>query len=206
MLESLALRERVVDFAAAAQGLDAARCASASWPPSRTCADGGAPAPRAPEEPAAAHGAAAEIDLADIQGNVLRGYTYPSAAYLFLHIDDAERARALMTRTLPQVATAEPWRRPAAERRAASPSPSPGWQALGVPDAMLDAFPDEFREGMAARAERLGDRGPSAPEHWEAGLGPARRTSLATVYGDRRASGSSSGARGAARGRRAPAR
>ena len=51
-----------------------------------------------PREPAPAHGVRADIDLADIQGNVLRGYTFPSAAYLFLHIDDAERARALITR------------------------------------------------------------------------------------------------------------
>ena len=40
---------------------------------------------------------AADIDLADIQGNVLRGYTFPTAAYIFLRIDDVERARALMS-------------------------------------------------------------------------------------------------------------
>ena len=52
---------------------------------------------------------AADIDRADIQGNVLRGYTYPTAAYIFLHIDDVDRARALMSATLTEVATAEPW-------------------------------------------------------------------------------------------------
>ena len=41
----------------------------------------------------------AEIELSDIPGDVLRGYTYPSAAYLFLRIVDAERMRALMRRT-----------------------------------------------------------------------------------------------------------
>ena len=35
----------------------------------------------------------AAIDLADIQGDVLRGYTYPCAAYLFLRVVDVERAR-----------------------------------------------------------------------------------------------------------------
>ena len=35
---------------------------------------------------------------------------------------------------------------------------------------------------MAARAARLGDRGPSAPEHWEAGLGTGEAHVLATVY------------------------
>ena len=33
-----------------------------------------------------------EIDLADIQGNVLRGYTFPTAAYIFLRIDEIGRA------------------------------------------------------------------------------------------------------------------
>ena len=49
-----------------------------------------------------------------------------------------------------------------------------GLETLGVPDEILASFPAEFREGMAARAERLGDRGPSAPEHWEPGLGHRR--------------------------------
>jgi hypothetical protein len=51
---------------------------------------------------------AADIDRADIQGNVLRGYTFPTAAYIFLHIDDVERARTLMSATLSEVATAKP--------------------------------------------------------------------------------------------------
>ena len=52
---------------------------------------------------------ATKIDLADIQGNVLRGYTFPVAAYLFLRIDDVERGRALLRRMLPEVTTARPW-------------------------------------------------------------------------------------------------
>ncbi len=104
----------------------------------------------------------AEIDLADIQGNVLRGYTFPSAAYLFLHIDDVDRARALLTRALPNVATAESWRTaPATAVQVAFTHG--GLRALGVSEEVLASFPEEFREGMAARAERLGDRGPSAP-------------------------------------------
>jgi Dyp-type peroxidase family len=54
---------------------------------------------------------------------------------------------------------------------------------MEVPDDLLATFPPEFREGMAARAERLGDRGPSAPAHWEAGLGTGEAHALVTVYG-----------------------
>ena len=125
----------------------------------------------------------ADIDLADIQGDLLRGYTYPCAAYLFLRIDDAGAARALMTRMLPQVSTAEPWRDgppPTAMHVALTYA---GLEALGLPAALLDSFPPEFREGMAARAERLGDRGPSAPSEWEPGFGTGDAHVLVTLYG-----------------------
>ena len=46
-------------------------------------------------------------------------------------------------------------------------------KALGVPQPSLDSFPEAFQQGMAARAEMLGDGGESAPEHWEAPLGSA---------------------------------
>lgn len=45
-----------------------------------------------------------------------------------------------------------------------------GLRALGVPDASLATFPDEFREGMAARADILGDTGANHPHNWEGGL------------------------------------
>jgi hypothetical protein len=127
--------------------------------------------------------AVADMELSDIQGNVLRGYTYPCAAYLFLHIDDVAAGRALLARMLPQVATAEPW--PNGEAPATAMHVAfthAGLAALGLPQEMLDSFPEEFRDGMAARAERLGDRGPSAPEHWEHGLGTGEAHVLVTVY------------------------
>ena len=48
-----------------------------------------------------------------------------------------------------------------------------GLKALGVPQASLDSFAPEFRQGMAARAEILGDTGESGPDHWEKPLGTA---------------------------------
>ena len=57
----------------------------------RDASDARPPAERPPPRAASA----ADIDLADIQGNVLRGYTMPAAAYLFLRIVDVgEGARA----------------------------------------------------------------------------------------------------------------
>ena len=45
-----------------------------------------------------------------------------------------------------------------------------GLSALGLDQASLASFPDEFKEGMVARAEILGDTGSNAPEHWVGGL------------------------------------
>jgi Dyp-type peroxidase family len=46
-----------------------------------------------------------------------------------------------------------------------------GLKALGVPQASLESFAWEFRQGMAARATALADVGESAPERWEKPLG-----------------------------------
>ncbi len=45
-----------------------------------------------------------------------------------------------------------------------------GLRALGLDEASLASFPEEFKQGMAARAEILGDTGLNAPEHWVGGL------------------------------------
>src|SRR5204863_11151 len=42
--------------------------------------------------------------------------------------------------------------------------------ALGLDDHSLASFPEEFRQGMATRAEALGMTGANHPEHWRGGL------------------------------------
>jgi Dyp-type peroxidase family len=46
-----------------------------------------------------------------------------------------------------------------------------GLMKLGVDPNTLATFPQDFREGMAARAEILGDKGDAAPEKWDGYLG-----------------------------------
>ncbi len=46
-----------------------------------------------------------------------------------------------------------------------------GLKALNIDAETLASFPDAFKDGMAMRAERLGDVGPSAPEYWDGALG-----------------------------------
>jgi Dyp-type peroxidase family len=46
-----------------------------------------------------------------------------------------------------------------------------GLDALKLNPTTLRSFPEAFKQGMAARAERLHDTGPSAPDFWEGELG-----------------------------------
>src|SRR6201992_2349594 len=45
-----------------------------------------------------------------------------------------------------------------------------GLRALGLPEESLATFPEAFRQGMAARAEVLGDTGANHPDNWVGGL------------------------------------
>ena len=50
-----------------------------------------------------------------------------------------------------------------------------GLRALGVPEESLATFPEEFRQGMAARADILGDTGADAPKELGGRTGRRRR-------------------------------
>jgi Dyp-type peroxidase family len=45
-----------------------------------------------------------------------------------------------------------------------------GLRALGVPEASLATFPEEFRQGMVERAQILGDTAANHPDNWVGGL------------------------------------
>jgi Dyp-type peroxidase family len=106
------------------------------------------------------------IDRTNVQGFVIRGYRLPYAGYIYLRIDDAAQARAALAEFIPQVITAERWTdKPESGVNVAFSFQ--GLRALQCSERSLDAFPAEFREGMAARAQILGDIGDSAPQHWE---------------------------------------
>ena len=112
-----------------------------------------------------------ELELGDIQAGALMPRPHPYAgAYLALRIDDRHAGRELLRRLIPllePVASFDP-ARPVSLAVALS---FQGLKALGVPEESLATFPAEFQQGMAARADVIGDVGDSAPEHWEAPLG-----------------------------------
>jgi Dyp-type peroxidase family len=113
----------------------------------------------------------AALERRDIQGNVLRAYAFPFARFLFARVreDEADAARAWLAAEAGAVTTAEEWSAKPLHARNVALSFA-GLRALGVPSWLLDSFPQDFRDGMAARAAELGDTGDAAPERWEAGL------------------------------------
>jgi Dyp-type peroxidase family len=120
--------------------------------------------------------------VADLQGNLLRGYTHESGAYVFVRVADAARGRAWLHGLVREVTTAEPWDEMPSDTLNLAFT-YPGLAALGVADSMLATFPEDFRDGMAARADLLGDRGESAPANWEPGLGTGDAHVLVSLYG-----------------------
>jgi Dyp-type peroxidase family len=57
-----------------------------------------------------------------------------------------------------------------------------GLRALGVDEASLATFPEEFRQGMVERATMLGDTGLNAPAHWVGGLADPRLHAIVMLF------------------------
>jgi len=111
------------------------------------------------------------LELEDIQAGALQERPTPYAGlYVGLRVDDAAQGRELLRRLLPGLDSAAGFD-PDRQFSLAVGLTYAGLEALGLPRESLDTFPDEFRQGMAARAEELGDVGENAPEHWERPLG-----------------------------------
>jgi Dyp-type peroxidase family len=106
------------------------------------------------------------LNLTEIQGIVARGYgELEAAAYLLLHVNDANPACHWLEQLRARVTTAA--ERPG-ERALNVALTYAGLQALGLHEQGLGTFPVELREGMtnAHRNRALGDHGDSAPERW----------------------------------------
>src|SRR3954447_777932 len=57
-----------------------------------------------------------------------------------------------------------------------------GLRALGVDEASLATFPDEFRQGMVARSQMLGDTGANHPDNWVGGLASPQLHAIVILF------------------------
>lgn len=121
-----------------------------------------------------------DLDLADIQGNIVRPYGrygFPITRHLFFNIGNAAAGRKFVEQIRHAVTTAERW-------GAIDGDPDPqavtrplvamnagftfmGLLALELSSRTLSALPDEFIDGMAKRWSILGDVDNSAPANWD---------------------------------------
>lgn len=115
---------------------------------------------------------AADLDLADIQGNILTAYGrlgFPKGRFLLLNVREPAAGRAFVDYLRPQITTALRWPSRKPDRptgKVVVPRPEVainiaftfrGLLALGLPTRTLRGLPDDYIDGMAARAPILGD-------------------------------------------------
>src|SRR6516225_7951718 len=126
------------------------------------------------------------LELEDIQGGVLRPRPSPYAgAYVLISIDDCRAGREMLRRLAPAIASASHPTSPAGDAWVSIAFTFHGLKAMGLPRESLDSFPPEFQQGMAARAEEIGDVGENSPENWEKPFGsPDVHIALAAIAPD----------------------
>jgi Dyp-type peroxidase family len=123
------------------------------------------------------------LDLGDIQATVLRPRPHPyKGQYVVLRIHDAGQGREMLRRLVPHVAPADEWWKPTLPGWLGVAFTYQGLKALGLSQESLDSFPEEFREGMGARASILNDFGHNAPANWEYPFGTSDMHVALAIY------------------------
>src|SRR5260370_15880330 len=147
------------------------------------------------------------LDLADIQGLILRGYRMPMVRHFLLSVGTAKEARKILGRLIsgdesdaPQITTADDWHVGFAPGPRDNPSDParhkpdyclnvgitwPGLIALEikerVPNVSFKSF-CSFLAGAAERAVLVGDTGASAPQNWVGSFGKGCDHVLVTLH------------------------
>ena len=124
------------------------------------------------------------LESDDIQHFVLERVPALAARYEFLSFRDQASARAWLTGIAATVHSSAQMRAtPQDERRWVTLAFTwNGLRALGVDEASLASFPEEFKQGMVARAGMLGDTGDNAPANWVGGLADPKLHALVILF------------------------
>jgi Dyp-type peroxidase family len=126
------------------------------------------------------------VALEEIQATVLRYRPEPyCGTHVMLHVEDVRAGRELLRNLAPHVDSAAEWWQ-AGEPWIAVAITYSGLVALGVPEESLQSFPEAFRVGMAARADKLLDSGANDPRHWEPEFGSGAIHIGVSVFSDSR--------------------
>lgn len=139
-------------------------------------------------------------NLSNIQGNIFGGFNKDYQTLLFLNFTDPARGRNWVRHIADEISTSEDVIafnevfKALRKRHGREGFVKATWvnlafthsglKALEVSNEELQEFPNDFKEGMAARANMIGDVGPSAPENWVGPLGSKDIHALLIVASD----------------------
>ncbi|HKO22500.1 MAG TPA: peroxidase, partial [Candidatus Eisenbacteria bacterium] len=119
----------------------------------------------------------------DLQHFLLTRTPALAARYEFLTFPDAAKGRSWLSGMLEKVGTAKAVGSERLDARWITVAFTwNGLRALGVDEASLATFPDEFQQGMAARAEILGTTGANHPDHWLGDLASPDLHAIAILF------------------------
>ena len=112
------------------------------------------------------------LESEDIQHILLTRAPALTGRYEFLSFRNAAGARAWLSAISDKVLSAAAMRATVGQdkRWVSVAFTWNGLRALGLDDASLATFPEEFKQGMVARADMLGDTGHNHPDNWMGGL------------------------------------
>ena len=124
------------------------------------------------------------LEFDDIQHFVLTRVPAITGRYEFLSFRQPSQGRAWLAGIIDKVASARAVRDGVdGEKRWVSVAFTwPGLRALGVDEASLATFPEEFRQGMVARSQVLGDTGINHPDRWIGGLARPDLHAIAILF------------------------
>jgi deferrochelatase/peroxidase EfeB len=125
----------------------------------------------------------AALEFEDIQHFLMHRSPALAARYEFLTFRKPSAGRAWLRGITEKVTTAAAVRSGQLDARWVTVALSwNGIRALGLDDDSLASFPEEFRQGMAARAEILGLTGANHPKHWTGGLANVDLHAIAILF------------------------
>ena len=125
----------------------------------------------------------APLDLEDIQHFLMARPPALAARYEFLTFGSPASGRAWLKGLIDEVGTAKAvGSNPLDSRWVTIGFTWDGLKALGLPEASLLTFPEEFRQGMAARANILGITGANHPDLWRGGLASSDLHAIVVLF------------------------
>jgi deferrochelatase/peroxidase EfeB len=124
------------------------------------------------------------LEFDDIQHMLLARVPALTGRYEFLSFRDAACGRTWLSAVLEKVQSAAEVRTSVEQdnRWVTVAFTWNGLRALGVDEASLATFPEEFKQGMVARAEMLGDIGENHPDNWVGGLARPHLHAIAILF------------------------